>query len=120
MLFEDCDESVSYDLSVVVKHTFKSKSYWLPDVGETVLCMFLPNGEETGFILGSVYSEKDKPVPEISDENKDRDGIWFEDGSLIKYESDTNTLVLDIKGEINIKATGNVNIHGKKLNFIEG
>ena len=27
---------------------------WLPEVGQFVLCLFLPNGESDGFILGGL------------------------------------------------------------------
>lgn len=110
VIFEDCDESVSPPLPVVMQHTQNRKNYWLPAVGESVLCMFLPNGEESGFIIGSYYSEVDQPPEEIANEGKDQTGIWFEDGSVIKYDADEKILTLDIKGEIFIRATGDINI----------
>ncbi|MCL1788861.1 MAG: hypothetical protein FWG33_00710 [Oscillospiraceae bacterium] len=35
------------------KHDVKI-SPWLPEVGELVLCLFLPNGESDGFVLGGL------------------------------------------------------------------
>jgi phage baseplate assembly protein V len=106
--FEDRDDTVSYDLKIVVPQTMKNKFYYLPNIGETVLCCFLQNGHETGFILGSVYSEVDKPPFE----DEKIKGVQFEDGTVIKYDIKTSTLTIDCKNAINIIAPGNVNVTG--------
>ena len=49
---------ISYELSVVQKQTLKNRDYWVPDVGEYVLCIFLPTGNASGFTIGSLYSEQ--------------------------------------------------------------
>ena len=36
--------------------------------------------------------------------------MWFADGTIIKYESDTSTLVIDAVREINVKAAGPINV----------
>ena len=59
--FEELDDSVSYDLKVLVRNTTGAKDFWIPNVGEAVVCLFLDNGIETGFILGSFYNDIDKP-----------------------------------------------------------
>ena len=60
--FADKAGLVSGDLKVV-KNTCSpncegdsccSLSPWLPQVGELVLCVFLPNGEGHGFVVGSL------------------------------------------------------------------
>lgn len=108
--FEDQDDTTSHELSVMQNNTFRTKSYWLPVVDEQVICLFLNNGQETGIVIGSLYSEQDKPVPEIADEGKHRDGIWFEDGTYVKYESDTQTLVVHAAKDIKITAANNISI----------
>lgn len=108
VLFEDRDNTVSHDLKIVVPQTMKNKYYWLPDIGESVLCCFLQNGIETGFILGSIYSEEDKPAFE----DKSVKGIQFEDGTVIKYDTKSSTLTVDGKGAINIVAPSGVNVIG--------
>lgn len=52
------------ELSIIVRGTIQPKDYWIPVPGEQVLCVFLPNGNDHGFILGSFYSEVDTP-PEV-------------------------------------------------------
>lgn len=94
VIFEDHDDNVSPELRVIVRNTMNKKDYWLPDVDEMVVCLFMPNGEETGFILGSVYSEVDKPVPEISEQEKDRTGLWIDSGNFIKWEEETRQFVV--------------------------
>lgn len=110
VVFEDRDDWVSDWLQVMQKNTMRSKFYWLPDIGELVIVAYLANGQETGIIMGSIYSEEDKPVPEIFDEEKDRDGIWFEDGTFVKYEHETQTLHVNSTRNINIHADGIVTI----------
>ena len=56
VVFDDEDSAVSFDLPVLHTNTFANKDYALPDVGEDVLCLFLPSGPEEGFILGSFYA----------------------------------------------------------------
>lgn len=92
--FEDRDDQVSHDLGILVPQTMKSKYYYMPDVGEKVICGFLTNGEETGFILGSVYSEVDKPVPEISELGKERVGIWIDEKNYIKWVAEERKFVV--------------------------
>lgn len=67
--FKDNDTIVSYWCQVLVQKTYEDKQYWLPDIAEMVICLFLPYGHEQGFILGSAYNGKDKPP---ADATKDR------------------------------------------------
>lgn len=96
VLFEDQDEAVSYDLFVINHNTQDNQDYWLPDVNEAVLCLFLPIGIETGFILGSYYSDVDKPA------NTDPNvrSIKFKDGTAIQYNRETHKLIVDCVGDI--------------------
>lgn len=58
--FEDANLK-SYDLPIMVKQAKDDKDYWVPDIDEPVICIFLPIGIESGFILGAYYNQKDKP-----------------------------------------------------------
>ncbi|EAT8906211.1 hypothetical protein GVK47_00495 [Salmonella enterica subsp. houtenae serovar 43:z4,z32:-] len=55
--FDDQDDVTSASLQVIVKNTDENADYWMPDVGEQILCLFLPVGPQQGFILGSFYDE---------------------------------------------------------------
>lgn len=106
--FEDRSSVVSFDLPILVRGSLQNKDYWLPDPGEQVVCLFLPSGNAQGFILGSIYSAKDKPP--VTDGNKRH--IAFIDGTKIEYDRVTHTLTIDAKGPINIIAAGDVTVTG--------
>lgn len=110
VVFQDRGDLVSYELPVLQLNTYKNKDYWMPDPGEQVVCIFLPSGNAQGYIIGSVYSKKDKPP--VTDENKRH--IKFDDGTVIEYDRKTHILKIEIveNGPINIIAPGNVNVIG--------
>lgn len=97
---------VSYDLQIVSRQTLANKDYHMPDIGEKVLCAFLPTGNAEGFILGSVYSEND--TPPVTDPNKRT--VVFEDGTKIEYDRATHTLDVDTQGDVNLTTKGKVMI----------
>lgn len=91
---------VSYDLPVLVPSTVDPKDYALPAEKTDVLCIFLPNGQQQGFVIGAFYTEVNPPP--IGDRKK-----WvkeFDDGSKIEYDR--------AKKAININAAGDVNVKG--------
>lgn len=102
---------VSYPLPVLVKQAgghepgddrpIPSRDYWLPDVGEQVTCVFLPNGTETGFVIGSFYSNQD-PIP-VGADAKGMRMTEFADGARFEYsteESRFRALVGELELEI--------------------
>lgn len=105
---EDNDGVVTYWLPVVVPKTQRDKFYWLPDIGEEVVCAFLEHGIEQGFVLGAIYNEKDR-VPVVS---KDKFHVKFEDGTWIEYDRKEHKLTLEVMGNIEIRVNGQVFIVG--------
>lgn len=108
--FPDNDAVVSYWLPVVQPKTLKDRFYCMPDVGEHVVVLLDENGE-SGVILGAIYSEADPPP--VSDPDK-----WhttFEDGTVLEYDRKEHKLFADVKGDIEVMATGkaDVTIDGK-------
>lgn len=99
---------VSYDLPVLQRQTLKNKDYCLPDVGEHVVCIFLPTGNAEGFILGAIYSDEDLP----SASSADKRVVEFSDGTTVEYDRATHTLTINAVGPVNIVAAGNVNVTG--------
>lgn len=96
VLFEDRDNLVTAELKILFKRTLGTQDYNMVKVGEQVTCLFLPNGVEEGFIIGSYYT--DKITPPANDEKKRM--IKFDDGSIVEYDD----------GEFTIKATKNINV----------
>lgn len=111
VLFEDKPATESFWLPMIVKNTLKNKDYWMPDKGELVVCLFLPSGNAQGFILGSMYQEKDVS-PVSTDARRNIRYVEFDDGTSMEYDRETHTLKVDAQGPINIIATGNVNVIG--------
>ncbi len=105
VVFEDKDRMVSDELPVLTFGSSKNKMYWLPDVGEQVCCLMLPNGHNAGFCIGSFYSDADSP--KVSDREIRR--IDFGDGSYVQFDRKT--------GNLDISCTGNVTINGKTINL---
>ena len=93
-VFDDEDSAVSFDLPVLHTNTFANKDYALPDVGEDVLCLFLPSGPEEGFILGSFYAGE----IELPEANKNRRTVVFSDGSRVCYDREAHTLTVTLDG----------------------
>ena len=98
--FADRDDVVSYDLPILVRNTSKNKDYWCPDVGEPVLCLFLPSGIEAGFILGGYYPE---PVAR-PESNPDKRVTEYSDGTRVEYDRAAHKMLVDL-GATKFEAT---------------
>jgi len=109
----DADDQVSFELPVVFRKTMKDKEYWMPDVGEQVVCLFSGQGLEQGFVIGAIYSKKDS-VPVNS---RDKWHIKFEDGTTIEYDRKSHKLSIQCVGDIQIVAQGNVTIIGARIDL---
>lgn len=112
--FEDREDVVSPELKVLNFNTLHTKHYWMPEVNQTVICLFAHNEPETGYILAGVYSEVDKVHEEFL-VSEDVDGVRYPDGSVIKYDSINHKLIIDIKGEVEIRATNDIIINGRTI-----
>ncbi|EGJ51841.1 phage baseplate assembly protein V [Desulfocurvibacter africanus] len=110
----NADGLITHDLPVLVRKTHADKDYAMPDVGEQVLCVFLPMGLETGFVLGSFYSSRDTP-PVAS---ADKWHVTFSDGTSLEYDRAVSTLSVDVSGSQNLNTTGDkTESVGGKLNI---
>lgn len=116
--FKDRDGKVSAEIPFSFMHTLGDKTYSIPKVGQQVWCIFPPNIEDYGLIVGSNYNEKDRPP--ASDKN-----LFvheFEDGTKIVYDKKNHKLTITVNGSIEITAitthNGNVTINGNL--FVNG
>lgn len=114
--FADKDDLVSYDLPVLQRSTLKNKDYSMPDIGESVVCIFQPNGVAEGFVVGAHYNEEDKPPVSDPDVRMTK----FDDGTTLTVDRKAHVVkILDsfgsyiefAGGNITIKAAGNVYIN---------
>lgn len=98
VVFPDEDNSVSDNLSVINRGSKNNKDYWMPDVGEQVLCVFPPNSRNRGFVLGSFFSSVDVPPTGVAQ----------------------NKRILEHNGDLEINCTGNVKINAANIYLNEG
>lgn len=94
--FEDM-EITSDPLPVVQRGAAGLEEYWLPSIGDQVVCAFYSSGTEEGVCLGSYYPAGAPPSAAGS-------GVYYTrypDGSIVKWDN----------GELTITATGSVKIN---------
>lgn len=114
--FPDRDQLQSWWLPVIVLKTQDDKSYWLPDVGEQVVCL-MDEYDEDGAVIGAIYSSVDvTPV-----QSPDKLHMGFRDGCVIEYDRSSHAMTVAIPSggilsisangaSISIDASGNVKI----------
>lgn len=114
--FPDLDGVVSYHLQVLQFNTLKNNDYWLPDIDEQVACLFFGNGLESGIVLGSLHSKKDRPPVSSQDKRHSSfaDGTWFE------YDRGEHRARAHVEGRMDIYATGDINIKSGGKVYING
>lgn len=78
-------------------------AYDLPDVGDQVLCLFLPYGLEQGFVLGAMYGKASPPVA-----SGDKWHRKFSDGTVLEYDRAAHKLMAQVQGDVTVTATGSV------------
>lgn len=117
--FDDEDGMTSYWLPVMQRNTIANQDYWLPDIGEDVICVFFCEGVEDGFVLGSIYAGDVKP-PE---NNGDKRTVVFKDGTRVSYDRaqhhldiaiDETTLHAD-RSKVNVQAPDEISATSKKI-----
>ena len=98
--FADNDAVVSAEMPVITPYASKNNLYALPDVGEQVIVLQEENDaqEGDGVIIGSIYSDVNKP--KINSQDKFR--IDFDGGSFIEFDRKSGNLEIVCKGDIKI------------------
>lgn len=114
--FPDRDQLQSWWLPVVAPKTQNDKCYWLPDIGEQVVCL-MDEYDEDGAVIGAIYSSADvTPV-----QSPDKLHIAFRDGCAIEYDRSGHAMAIGLPSggvlsisangaSISIDASGNVKI----------
>ena len=96
---------VSGWLPVLVPRASADMAFDLPDVGDQVLCLFLGNGLEEGFVLGSMYGAQMPPVS-----SGDKFHRTFSDGTTLEYDRAAHKLRASVRGDVEASVTGNVEV----------
>jgi phage baseplate assembly protein V len=100
--FPDRDQLTSWWLPMVIPKSQNDKAYWLPDIGEQVVCM-MDARDEDGAVLGAIYSQAD--TTPVQDSNKVH---WsFKDGSAFEYDRSNHVLSFALpQATLTIQASG--------------
>jgi phage baseplate assembly protein V len=104
--FPDRDQMLSYWLPVVVFKAQNDKGYWLPDLGEQVVCL-MDEHDEAGAVLGAIYSVADTPPVQSADKFH----ISFKDGASFEYDRAAHALAVSLPGG----ATVNISLNGAAI-----
>lgn len=110
---EDADAVITWWLPVVYQKTQNDKHYWLPDIGELVVCVFYEDDWDTGFVLGAIYSDKDRTPAQ----SRDKFVIEFKDGTRIEYDKQAHKLHISVRGDIVIEADGNMTLKASRIDL---
>ena len=106
----DKDNKVSASFRVLQQGTHGAKSFWMPAVGDQVVCLQLPNfsgkGTGEGFVLGSVYSTADPS----EESNPKARSFTAADGTFTRYDG---------AGNIEIHAAGNYKVTANRIDLNE-
>jgi phage baseplate assembly protein gpV len=85
--FPDYDAMLSWWLPIVVMKSQNDKAYWMPDIGEQVVCL-MDLRDEAGAVLGSIYSAEDTPPASSADKWR----LQFRDGTSVEYDRSSHQL----------------------------
>jgi len=109
--FLDMDEETSYELQLLHSHTHKDKAFWMPRVGEKVVCLMLNLTD--GFIVGAYY-HRDCPTPT---ENGNKVIVTFEDGTWIEYDKGSHKLYIHSVGDIEIVSDTHIVLKAPRIDL---
>lgn len=123
--FPDRDQMQSWWLGVCVPKSQNDKAYWMPDLGEQVVCLMDQHFED-GAVLGSIYSTVDSPPPGMTADKLHwtaKDGASFDydraahalaialpAGATLNVSANSASLAIDASGKVTITAAGDIAI----------
>jgi phage baseplate assembly protein gpV len=110
VVFPDYDEMISWWLPVVFFKTQDDKAYWIPDIGEQVVCL-MDLRDEAGAVLGAIYSSADAPPVNSADKFY----LGFKDGA--RFEYDRVAHLFDLLFQDTTELTYNAQSHLLDLKF---
>jgi len=101
--FPDRDQMQSWWLPVIVPKTQNDKAYWIPDIGEQVVCL-MDTHDEDGAVIGAIYSTAD--ATPVNDPNVFH--LSCKDGAEFEYNRSSHALQVSIPngGTMTIAANG--------------
>ena len=103
--FSEKDGLPSPFLPVLCQGAGGNKCYWLPDIGDQVVCLYEANDKNasSGWVLGTYFTEAHPP--QVAD--AEIRCLDFGDGSFMEFNRSN--------GSLTIQCTGNIVINGKMI-----
>ena len=111
--FPDRDGIISGWLPVSVMNSAGNHDESHLDIDSHVMCLMQGNGTESGVVTGSIYDDRNKPPGGDADIRRTE----YSDGTTIEYDRKNHSMNINVKGDITIKATGNVKIQGARIDL---
>jgi phage baseplate assembly protein V len=118
-------------LGMLMPKSQNDKAFWMPDLGEQVVCILDPSSEE-GEVLGARYSTVDTPPPGMTADKLHwtaKDGAIFEydrsshalainlpNGATVTVSANGATLQIDASGNVNVTAAGDIKVKTNQFN----
>jgi phage baseplate assembly protein V len=127
--FPDRDQMQSWWLPVIVPKAQNDKAYWIPDVGEQVVCL-MDAHDEDGAVIGAIYSAADATPVQSSDafHLSCKDGASFEynrashtlqvsipNGGTVTIAANGARITIDSGGDVKVMASGQIQLGGGAL-----
>ena len=89
--FPDRNQMTSWWLPIVVPKSQNDKAYWIPDIGEQVVCL-MDEHDEDGAVLGCIYSSADlTPV-----QSADKWHLTMKDNATFEYDRSQSILAINL------------------------
>lgn len=107
--FAERNQLVSWWMPILRHGAQNDKDFWIPDVGEQVVCL-MDEHDEDGAVLGTIFSQVDQPPNGMT---ADKRHLTAKDSATFEYDRSTHTLAINIppnQSAINVTVNGPCNI----------
>ena len=106
----DAQDVVSHTISTLQPRVLRDQVYHMPDIGEPVACLFSGQGHEEGVVLGAYYNGQEANPDQPAGRNYHR----YEDGTEVFYDRESHKLIANVKGDVEVTATGTATMKAEK------
>jgi len=101
---------VTADVQILQQRSVNAQNFNMPEIGEHVLCLFLANGFEEGFIIGTQYTDGNLP----SHGNQGLYYTEYADGALVEYDLNQSLMKVNAAKDIEVKVAGDSTVESEK------
>jgi len=106
--FPDRQQMTSWWLPICVPKSQNDKAYWMPDIGEAVVCL-MDQDDEDGAVLGSIYSSADTTPVQSADQWQ----VKMKDGAVFSYNRATHAFAINLPAG----ATATISANGAQFSI---